>query len=288
MKLSHLLELLLLAALWGASFLLMRIAVPVLGAVWLIELRLAIAGLTLLFLFKTTKLLPEIRRNLLPLIILSCLNLAIPFILFAIVALYLPAGFASILNATVPLFGTAIAVLWLKEKLTWGAFWGLMLGFTGVIVLVGKTDLARTPSFIMATIAGLSGAFLYAIAANYTQQKLTGVSSMVIATGSQLSGAVVLLPLTPFFLPTAPITVPVILVLLTLALFSTALAYILYFRLLQRVGVTKSLTVTYLIPIFAMFWGRIFLDEPISISMILGCSLILSGTAIALNPPTTS
>lgn len=125
---------------------------------------------------------------------------------------------------------------------------------------------------------------MYAIGANYTQQKLAGVSAIAIATGIQFSAAVILLPLTPFFLPIAPITFQVILIVLALAILSTAWAYIMYFRLLNSLGVTKSLTVTYLIPLFAMLWGKIVLDEPIAISMIVGCSLILSGTAIAVAP----
>ena len=106
---------------------------------------------------------------------------------------------------------------------------------------------------------------------------------MAIAVGSQLSAPLVLLPLTPFFVPTAPITIRVIIVILALALLCTALAYVLYFRLLKNIGVTKSLTVSYLIPLFAMLWGKIVLDESVTISMIVGCGLILSGTAIAVS-----
>ena len=170
MKPSHLLELILLAAVWGASFFLMRIAVPVLGAVWLIELRVAIASLVLLGLFKPNQLIVEIRQHLPPLLILGSLNIAVPFVLFAVATLYLPAGFTSILNATVPLFGTAIACLWFQEQLTKGAFGGLLLGFAGVTVLVGKTNLSWSSSFVGATGAGLIGALMYAIGANYTHR----------------------------------------------------------------------------------------------------------------------
>lgn len=276
------LELLLLAAVWGASFLFTRIAVPVLGPVWLIELRVWLAGLTLLILLIRLNLLSEIRTYFIPLFIIGCINSAIPFLLFAFAALYLPAGFSSILNATAPLFGSLISWLWLREKLTWSQFLGLIVGFAGVTVLVGWTTIPITPSFIFSFLAGLLAAFMYAIAALYTKQNLVGVSPMTIATGSQLGAGIVLLPLTPFFVPKAPITPEVWAVVLALALFSTALAYIIYFHLISNIGTKNSLLVAYLIPLFAMFWGATVLNEPITASMIVGCTLILSGVAIAI------
>ena len=282
MKISNILELLLLASLWGASFLFMRIAAPILGPVWLIELRVLLSGLTILLLSMRSNIVQDIRQNLFPLCILGCINLAIPFVLFAIAALYLPAGFSAILNATAPLFGSAIAFLWLKEKLTWSGSAGLIIGFAGVTILVGWTDIPITISFILSTVAGLLGALMYAIAAPLAKDKLSGVSSMAIAAGSQLSAALILLPLTPFFLPTASVSLEIIGVVVALALFSTALAYILYFRLITNIGVSKTLTVAYLVPLFAMFWGAVILEEPVTESMLVGCGLILSGTAIAI------
>jgi drug/metabolite transporter (DMT)-like permease len=282
MKFSDLLELLLLAAVWGASFLFMRVAAPILNPVWLIELRVLLAGLIMLLLSIRLNLLREIRQQLMPLFILGCINLVIPFLLFAFAALYLPAGFTSILNATAPLFGTIIAFFWLGEKLTLSQFLGLILGFAGVIILVGWTNMEINQSFIWSTIAGLLAALMYAIAASYAKQKLSQVSPIAISTGSQLSAAIVLLPFTPFVLPTASPSTKVILMVLALAWLSTALAYILYFRLISNIGAGKTLIVTYISPFFAMFFGAIILGEPITISMILGCCLILSGTAIAI------
>lgn len=282
MSIFNLLELLLLAAVWGASFLFMRIAAPILGPVLLIELRVLLAGLALLIFAIRLNLLVEIRRQLIPLFVVGCINSAIPFLLFAFASLFLPSGFTAILNATVPLFGTIIAFLWLREKLTLSGFLGLILGFAGVTVLVGWTNMPITPSFVFAIIAGLVAAWMYAIAALYLKQNLSGVSSIAIATGSQLSAAVVLLPITPFFLPTEFPSAFVIWVVVALALFSTAFAYILYFRLISNIGVSKALTVAYLIPLFAMLWGAIVLGESITLSMILGCGLILTGTAIAI------
>ena len=159
MKISHLLESLLLAAVWGISFLFTRIAAPDLGPILLIELRLLLAGVTLLLLSTRLNLITQIRHNWLNLLILGIINSAIPFILFAFAALYLPAGFTSILNAAAPLFGTLIAGLWLKEKLTLGQFIGLVVGFAGVTILVGWTKIPVTPEFTWAVAAGLIWCF---------------------------------------------------------------------------------------------------------------------------------
>ncbi len=281
MGISDLGELLLLAVVWGGSFLLTRIAAPELGPIWLIEIRVLLAGLALLALLIRLNLSGELRKYLVPLSILGCINSAIPFVLFAFAALYLPAGFAAILNAVAPLFGVIIAWLWLQEHFTLSRTIGFALGFAGVIVLVGLTSLPVTPSFILSVGAGLLASLMYAFAATYIQQNLSGVPPLVIATGSQLSAAVILLPFVPFTMPTALPSIQVMLVVVALALFSTALAYILYFRLIKNIGVTKALTVTYLIPLFAMIWGKIILQEAITQSMLLGCGLILLGTAIA-------
>lgn len=282
MKFSNLLELLLLAAVWGASFLFTRIAAPVLGPVLLIELRVVLAGVTLLLVATRFNLIGEIRKNLIPLLVIGCINTAIPYLLFAFAALYLPAGFSSLLNAMTPLFGTLITGLWLREKLTLSQFIGLIVGFAGVTILVGWTELPVTNSFIWAVVAGLSAAFLYAVGASYAQKKLSGVNSIVVATGSLLSATICLLPITPWFLPDTFPSMTVIWMTIALGLFSTALAYVMYFHLLSNVGVSKSLTVAYLVPLFAMFWGTLILDEPITQSMVFGCGLILSGTAIAI------
>lgn len=282
MKIFSILELLLLAAVWGASFLFMRIAAPVLGPVWLIELRVLLSGVTILLLSIRLNVVEEIRQNLFPLFVLGCINLAIPFILFAIAALYLPASFAAILNATAPLFGNVIAFLWFKERLTWSRSIGSIVGFAGVIILVGWTNIPFNIYFVLSTTAGLLGAVMYAIAAPYAKQKLSGISPMAISVGSQLSAALFLLPLIPFFLPPTSISLEVTGVVVALALFSTALAYILYFRLINSIGANKTLTVAYLVPLFAMLWGAVFLQESITISMLIGCGLILSGTAIAI------
>lgn len=283
MRISDLVELLFLAAIWSVAFLLTRIAVPQLGPVLLIELRVLLAGLAFLIVAIRLNLLAEIQKQFVPLLLLGCINLVIPLLLFAYAALYLPAGFNSILNATAPLFGTIIASTWLKERLTVSQFYGLILGFAGVTILVGWTSMTLTLPVVLAIMAGLLASLLYAIAATYANRKLMGVSPLAISTGSLVSAAIVLLPLTPFFLPATFPSFKVILAALALAFVSTALGNLLYFRLIKKIGVGKALTVTYLVPVFAMVWGAIILQESITVSMVLGCSCILGGIAIAIS-----
>lgn len=281
MKGSEIAELLLLAALWGGSFLFMRIAAPVIGPIWLIEFRVLIAGLALLPILIRLNLGHEVRRNWISLFIIGCINSAIPFVLLAYSSVSLPAGFTSILNGTTPLFGTVVAAVWLKEKLSITQIIGFVLGFIGVVILVGWKQVAPTPTFALAVAAGLIAAFMYAISAPYIKQHLAGVSAIAIATGSQLFAALFLLPGMLLTIPQATPTATVILAVLALALLSSAVAYILYFRLIENIGSTKALTVAYLIPLFAMLWGATILKEPVTISMVLGCGLVLLGTAIA-------
>lgn len=281
MKPQQMVELLLLAALWGGSFLFMRIAVPELGPIWLIELRVLLSGITLLPLLLSQGLLPQMQLHARSLFIVGVLNSALPFSLLAFTALSLPAGTTAILNGTVPFFGVAVAYVWFREQLSLNRIVGLLLGFAGVIVLVGWRSAAVTPGFLLAIATGLCAALMYAIAAPYIRLKLNGVPSLVIATGSQLSAAVFLLPLLPFTQPDSLPSGNTVLSVVGLAILSTSLAYILYFRLIHAVGSTRALTVAYLIPLFAMLWGALVLSEAITPSMVLGGALILFGTAIA-------
>lgn len=274
-------ELLLLALLWGGSFLLMRIAAPALGPVWLIEWRVLIAGLALLPILTQAGLLKELWHHWRSLFIVGCLNSAIPFVLLSFATLSLPAGLTSIFNATAPLFGMVIAFFWLKEPLTVQRITGLILGFAGVVVLVGVKSVTVTPGFLLAVGAALGGALMYAIAAPFAKQRLSGISPMVVTTGSQLGAAAFLIPAMPFTVPVAVPTFTIVVVVLILALICTALAYLLYFRLIRNVGSTNALMVTYLVPVFAMMWGFLVLQEPITASMATGAALILLGTAIA-------
>ena len=281
MKLSSVFELLLLAALWGGSFLFMRIAAPAFGPVWLIECRVLLASLALLPLILRAKQWPAVKDNFKSLFIVGCINSALPFLFLAYASLSLPAGYTSIINATAPLFGTVISAVWFQEKLTVSRLAGLILGFLGVTVLIGLQPMQMTVAVGSSIVAGLLAAVMYAIAAPYAKRYLDGVPPLAIAVGSQAGAAIALLPLLPFSIPAALPSGRIVLAVLALALFSTAIAYLLYFRLIQTIGSSKALTVTYLVPVFAVLWGAIFLGEVVTVAMLIGCCLILLGTAIA-------
>ncbi|MBD2110680.1 MULTISPECIES: DMT family transporter [Cyanophyceae] len=281
MRKINLAELLLLAALWGGSFLFMRVAVPVLGPLWLIEIRVVLAGCALLPVVVHLNLWPELRQRWRALLVIGSINSAIPFVLLAFASLSLPAGLTSTLNSTAPLFGTVVAAVWLQEALTLTRWIGFGLGFVGVVILVGWQPIMATPGFGWAVAAGLVAAFMYAIAAPYIRQNLAGVSPWTITAGSLWGAALALLPALPFTVPHQLPTPTVVAAVVALALLSTACAYLLYFRLIQNVGSTKALTVGYLIPMFAVLWGAVLLAEPVTESMAVGGSLILPGTAIA-------
>ena len=277
----HLLDMLLLAALWGASFLFMRVAVPEFGAVPLITVRVGIAALFLIAVILVKQQHAQLKGKALPLAVLGLINSAIPFSLFAYSTLFITAGFAAVLNSTAPLFGALIAFVWLKERLPFARLIGLLVGFTGVAVLLSGKVSFKPGGGGFAALGALFAAFLYGIAANYTKQKLTGVKPLVTATGSQIAATLMMLPFAVALWPSVTPSLKAWLSVLALGVFCTAIAYLLFFRLLEQIGPSKTITVTYLIPLFGISWGALFLEEAITLPMLIGGSIILTGTALA-------
>ena len=280
MKLRDLFDFILLAALWGASFLFTRIAAPVFGPIVVADLRTAIAAAVLLLLLALRGGAGDLAPNALRLVALGAFNSAIPFTLFAYAQLSITAGMAAILNATVPLFGALVAWLWLRDKLTWPQWLGLAVGFAGVAWLSADTA-GFTPGGGTAIAAALVASVSYAVSGSMVKHYLGHVRPLAVAAGSQLAAAVLLLPLMLFYFP--PV-MPGLLdwsALIALGVFCTGFAYALYFRLIARVGPTKTLAVTFLIPAFAILWGTLFLNEDVTLAMLGGCAVILVGTALA-------
>jgi len=282
MKTRDLMELLFLAALWGGSFLFMRVAAPEFGPIPLIEIRVAIAAMFLLTVLAWRAGLSGLRGKAVPLIVLGAINSALPFSLFAYATLYVTAGFAAVLNASAPLFGALVAYLWFRESLTPARVVGLGVGFLGVLVLVwGKISFKGDGSG-WAVVAALTASLAYGFAANYTKRHLTGHDPVVTATGSQIAATALLMPLAFLYWPASRPSLPSWLsAIAPLGIACTGIAYILYFRLIAHVGPTRAIAVTYLIPLFGMIWGLVFLHEAITPSMMAGCAVILLGTALA-------
>jgi drug/metabolite transporter (DMT)-like permease len=276
-----LVDLFVLGAIWGASFLFMRVAAPEFGAIPLIAVRVGVGALFLIGVLAKRGGLSRLARSARPLTVLGAMNSAIPFSLFAYAVLSVTAGFASVLNSTAPLFGALVAFIWLRDRPGPSRIAGLIVGFAGVLVLVwGRVSVAGDGGGV-AVIAGLSAAVLYGISANYVKKRLSGVDSLVVATGSLIAATVLLIPLAVLYWPAAPPSPTSWISAVLLAVICTGVAYILYFRLLSRVGPSRTLAVTYLIPAFGVLWGHLLLHEPITASMVVGCTVILVGTTLA-------
>lgn len=281
MRVKDTLDLLLLSALWGASFLFMRIAVPEFGPVVLAELRVAIASLFLLPIIMLRADVGELKTHWKKLATVGTLNSAIPFILLPFSTLYLTGGFAAILNATSPLWAALIGWIWLSASLNVSRIGGLIIGFAGVIVLVWNKASFDLGGVSLAILAAIVASVFYGIGANYTKKSLQGINSLAIATGSQLGAAVVLLPAAIVLWPAGPISTRAWAAIITMGILSTGFAYILYFRLIANVGPASAITVTYLVPGFAVFWGAVVLGEELTTTMVTGCAIILTGTGLA-------
>lgn len=280
MKAKDFIDLVLLAAVWGASFLFMRVAAPEFGAIALVQLRLLIAALFLLPILMLRVGFSELPQNWKPLTMLGMLNSAIPMLLLTYSTLFVNAGYSSIFNATAPLWGALVAWIWLSERLSRVAVIGLLLGSTGVAVLAGDTQSLSNAGSTLAVIAAIGGAFFYGVGANYARRYTRHLQSMSVATGSMLFPAILLSPLTVMLWPDAPPAGRAWFALIAMGIASTGFAYILYFRLIANVGPAKAITVAYLIPAFAVFWGALFLDENVTALMIIGCLIIFLGTAL--------
>jgi drug/metabolite transporter (DMT)-like permease len=277
-------EMLLLAALWGASFLFMRFGAGEFGPVPLSGLRVAGATLFLLPLLALRGQTAALRAQWRAIAVVGVVNSALPFLLFSMAALAISAGLSSILNATSPLWGALVAWLWLGDRPTRDRLVGLVVGFAGVAGLAWDRASFKPGehgvSPALAVGACLLATVCYGFGANFAKRHLSGVPSLAVATGSQAAAAIVLA------LPTAalwPATLPggrAWASLAALAIGCTGVAYILYFRLIDRLGAARAITVTFLIPVFGVLWGALFLGEILTSSMAAGCAVILVGTAL--------
>lgn len=288
MKTADVAELVALAAIWGASFLFMRLGAAEFGPVALAAVRVGGAALVLLPLLAWRGQFGALRAHWRPLFVVGLTNSALPFLGFSYAALSISAGLSSIFNASTPLWGALIAWLWLRDRPTAPRLIGLAIGFAGVLGLAWEKASFKPGGSGWAIVACLAAALCYGLAASYTKKKLQGVPPMAVATGSQLSAALLLaLPAWwwwPAELPSARAWSMVAL----LAVLCTGLAYLMYFRLIAHVGAANAMAVTFLIPAFAVLWGWLFLAEPLTGAMLAGCAVILLGTALAtgvLAPP---
>ncbi|MGR6774366.1 DMT family transporter [Sphaerotilus sulfidivorans] len=281
MKPRDLLDLTLLAALWGGSFLFMRYAVPDFGVVPLIWLRVALASVCLLPLLLLKRQFGALRQQAGALTVMSLFNSGLPFLLIAWATLSITAGLASIMNAMTPVFTALIGALWLGDRLDGRRGLGLLLGLAGVALLAADKADFRPGGSGWAIVAMLLATACYGFAANHTRRYLQGVPALVNATGTQLVSALVLLPPALWSWPERMPGLGPWLATLVLGVACSALAYLLFFRLIARVGASRAVTVTFLVPVFGTLWGALFLGEPVTALMLAGGAVVLLGTGLA-------
>lgn len=278
-------ELLLLGALWGASFLFMRVAAPDFGALPLVFVRVAGAAALLLPLLHWRGQTAALRTHWRPLLLVGVSNSALPFVLYTLAALVLSAGLSGIFNATAPLWGALIAWLWLHDRPSRSRALGLAIGFAGVLFLAWDRASVKVGAQGISPALGIAcclGATLcYGFSVNYAKKALGGVPPLAVAAGSQAAAAVVTAVPALLWWPATPPSATAWGAAAVLALACTGLAYLLYFRLIAHVGPAQAIAVTYLIPAFAMAWGALFLGEQITPALLLGCAVVLVGTALA-------
>jgi drug/metabolite transporter (DMT)-like permease len=221
--------------------------------------------------------------------VVGILNSAAPFCLFAYAEITLSAGVTSVINATTPLWGAIVAFFWLKDRLTGLRVAGLAIGFVGVVALVWNqmgggtsTGVPVTPAATaLAAAAALGATLLYGISASYTKRNLTGVDSLAVATGTMTAATVVLLPFAVFWWPATAVSAQSWEAAIALGVACTGIAYMLFFSLIASTGPARTISVTFVIPIFGILWGALFLSEHVSPGMIKACATILVGTALA-------
>lgn len=279
MQLASVLRLVLLASIWGGSFLFMRLTANSLGPAVLIESRVLAAALFLLLISLYLRRQLQFVSHLKHFFIIGAFNTALPFLMFAYAAQTLNASTLAILNSTAPLFGAVIASFWQKERLKLKAGAGLLIGMLGVCVLVGQQALALGEEGLWAIFACLFAAAMYGFSANYTKIA-PGIAPFENAHGSMWAAVIVVLPLLPLMPIRDPVTLPISLSVLTLGIVCTGFAYLLYFRLVKDDGPASALSVTFLVPLFGILWGRLFLGEEIGINTLLGALLVITGTIL--------
>ena len=279
------LDLLMLGALWGASFLFMRLGAAEFGPVALVFLRVAGAVLLLVPLLLLRGEAAAMRRHWRAIAAVGVVNSVFPFLLFAAAALVLSTALMSVFNATASIWGALVAWLWLGDQLGRSRWLGLAIGVAGVVGLSwGKADFKPNDHGISAAAgvaACLLAAVLYGVGGNLSRKHLAGVPPMAVAAGSQLAATVALALPAWWWWPAVMPGPAAWGAAAALAVACTGLAYVLYFRLIANAGVAHAMSVTFLIPAFALLWGWLLLGELPTGTMLAGCAVILLGTALA-------
>lgn len=286
MKLRDASEMLLLAALWGGSFIFLRLSVSEFGPVAIAQIRVAGAAACLLPLVMLRGDVGYVRREWKHMVVCGILSYGLPFALVAYSMLSMTGGLSSIFNASTPLWGAVVARIWLGDRLSPSRILGLAIGFAGVTWLAftrtGLPDTAERHEQWLGIAAMLGATLCYALGVSYTKRYLSDVPPLAVAAGSQLGGVALLaLPAIALW-PTSPPSPQAWFAVAMLALASTAFAYVLFYRLISNVGPANALATTFLVPAFAVLWGWLVFRESLTLTMVAGCIVIFIGTVLAV------
>jgi drug/metabolite transporter (DMT)-like permease len=282
MSAANLLRLILLAAIWGGSYAFMRVVAPVLGGIGTMWLRVSLAGLALLVYATVMREDLQMRKWWKHYAFIGVMNSALPFALIAFAMKTLPAGYGAILNALSPFFGALFAAIMLSERLTVLRMAGMVLGITGVGIIMNLGPIPLNGATLTAAAASIAATVLYGFISVFTKKYTKGVPNIGIATGALIFPALLA---TPFGLALVPPVMPptnVVLALICLALLCTSFANLLYFRLIRDAGPTRAISVTFLIPVFGVAWGVIFFGETLNSGAIVGGIIVMIGVALVL------
>jgi drug/metabolite transporter (DMT)-like permease len=278
-KTKYFAQLVALSALWGASFLLIRIASPLLGPNVLAALRIAMATLTLAVLIRAMRHQWPL-KHWRELAVLGALSVALPFLLFAWAALKLPAGYSALLNSTAVVFGIFSAAWFKEDTLTLRKLLGCMSGFAGVALIVGLGPVKLTPEVLLAALACIGASACYGISTPLMKRAITRMQPLEIAAGIHGISLFFLLPGAVWSWPQAHFTVGALAAVALMGVVTSGLAYWMHIRILAHVSPVAAMSPTFMIPVFGVTWGHIFLGEQLSSGIYAGGALVLLATAL--------
>ena len=284
MRAADLGRLLALATIWSLSFVFIRVLVPVLGPVWVATSRLALGGAALVAVFVATRRHLDLARNWRAYLFVGMLNSALPFLLFAWAAQTLPASYLVILNGTLPLVAALVSAVWLREAPDARTLAGLAAGLLGVVVVSRAGPLVPDLHFALAVGASLAAVACYALGGIWVKRRGGALHPIAVAGWSQLLASLAMLPIAAAAPIDGPVTATIAVNALLLAVLCSSVAYVLYYRLIADIGATRAMTVTFLMPALGMLWGGWLLGETVTLPMLTGATLIVTGTAAVLRP----
>lgn len=280
MSSSSVIKLVILAALWGASFLFMRVAVPSFGPVALVEVRVVSAALFLAIVCWWIKQPLHIKKHGKQYLVMGFFNAALPFCLFSYAAQSISGSLLSIFNASTPIWGAILGVIFLRTEVTRSAALGLILGVIGVAIVGWNGVAVNGDDALLPILASLGATFSYGVGSIYTKMQSGKLAPMENANATLWVASIMLVPFLFGYSGEVVISTQVWLAALALGVVCTGVAYVLFFNLLETEGPMKALSVTFLIPVFAMIWGNLFLGETVTLTTVIGGSVIVLGTAL--------